>query len=55
MLYTVLGILHLVLWLIAAVEILKSGRPMGEKVLWLLIILCLPLVGLVFYYVLGRK
>jgi hypothetical protein len=55
MLYTILGALHLVLWLIAAIELLKSGRPIGEKVLWLLIILLLPLVGLVFYYVLGRK
>lgn len=55
MLYTVLGVLHLILWLIAAVELLKSGRPLGEKVLWLLIIFFLPLIGLVLYYVIGRK
>jgi hypothetical protein len=54
MLYTILGILHLVLWLIAAVEILKSNMPLGNKVLWLLLIFLLPLIGLILYYLLGR-
>ena len=53
--YGLVGLIHLVLWIIAAVEILRSTRPAGEKVLWLLVILLLPLVGLILYYVLGRK
>ncbi len=55
MLYSLLGLLHLILWLIAAVELFKSGRPLGEKVIWLLIIFLLPLLGLVLYYLIGRK
>lgn len=54
MIYTILGILHLVLWLIAAVEILMSSKSLGNKVLWLLVIFLLPLVGLILYYLLGR-
>lgn len=55
MLYGILGLLHLIFWLIAAVEILKSSRPLGEKVVWLLVIFLLPLVGLIVYFLLGRK
>ena len=54
MLYTILGILHLVLWLIAAVEILTSSKSLGNKVLWLLVIFLLPLIGLILYFLLGR-
>jgi hypothetical protein len=54
MLLSILGLLHLILWLIAAFEILNSGKPLGEKVLWLLIIFLLPLIGLLIYYFVGR-
>ena len=50
-----LGLLHLILWVIAAVDIVKSSRGLGSKVLWLLVILLLPVVGLILYYVVGRK
>lgn len=54
MLAGILGILHLILWIIAAIEILQSGKSMGSKVLWILIILLLPLIGLIIYFVAGR-
>jgi hypothetical protein len=54
-LYSLLGLLHLILWIIAAVEIVRSSRPIGGKVLWLLVILLLPLIGLIIYFVLGRR
>ena len=40
----ILGIIHLVLWLIAAFEILSSGKSLGQKLLWLAIIFFLPLI-----------
>lgn len=55
MLYQILGLLHLILFVIAAFEILTSGKALTHKVLWLLLILLLPIVGLVLYYVLGRS
>ncbi|MBX3383461.1 MAG: PLDc N-terminal domain-containing protein [Phycisphaeraceae bacterium] len=54
MLYTIIGVLHFVLFLIAAFEVLTGSKPLGHKVLWLLLILLLPIVGLVLYYLLGR-
>jgi Phospholipase_D-nuclease N-terminal len=53
-LYSIIGLLHAVLFLIAAFEILTSKKPLGSKLLWLLAILLLPVVGLIAYYVLGR-
>ncbi|HEX8878069.1 MAG TPA: PLDc N-terminal domain-containing protein [Phycisphaerales bacterium] len=54
MLYQILGLLHLILFVIAAFEILTSGKALLQKVLWLLLILLLPLVGLILYYLVGR-
>lgn len=54
MLAGILGVLHLILWIIAAIEILQSGKSLGSKVLWILIILLLPLIGLIIYFVAGR-
>lgn len=51
----ILGIIHLILWLIAAFEILSSGKSLGQKVLWLLVIFLLPLIGLLLYFFIGRK
>lgn len=54
MVYGILSLLHLILFLIAAFEILSSGKSLGNKVLWLLMIFLLPVVGLVIYYLVGR-
>lgn len=51
----ILMILHVIFWLIAAFEILNSGKSLGQKVLWLLVIFLLPLIGLILYFFLGRK
>lgn len=51
----ILMILHVIFWLIAAFEILNSGKSLGQKVLWLLVIFLLPLIGLILYFFIGRK
>lgn len=53
--YYLLGVIHLVLFLIAAAEILTSRKQFIEKFVWLLVIFLLPVVGLILYYVIGRK
>jgi len=55
MLYSILGLLHLILFLIAAFEIVSSSKPLLHKVLWLLLIFLLPLIGLIIYFVAGRS
>ena len=54
MLYSILGVIHLILFLIAAFEILTSSKPLINKVLWLLVIFLLPVIGLILYFLLGR-
>nr|WP_323373163.1 PLDc N-terminal domain-containing protein [Marinicella gelatinilytica] len=51
----IIGLIILILDIIAIVEILSSGKSAGEKLLWVLVILFLPLIGLILYYLLGRK
>ncbi len=55
MIMKLLGVLHLVLWLIAAFEILNSSKPLQTKVIWLLVIFLLPFLGLLLYFLMGRK
>lgn len=54
MLYTILGVVHLVLFVIAAVDIVSSNKSLMAKLLWLLLIFLLPVVGLIIYFLMGR-
>lgn len=50
-----LGLVVLVLDIIAIVDALKSKLSTGLKVLWVILILALPLLGMVLYFLIGRK
>jgi hypothetical protein len=50
-----LGLIHLILFLIAAVEILTSKKSVLSKLAWMLLILLLPIFGLVLYFLTGRE
>lgn len=39
----------------AIVEIVRSRYDTGKKVLWIILILVLPVIGLILYLLLGRK
>ncbi len=51
----VLGILHLAVVIWAAVSILGSGATQGQKVLWILLVLVFPVVGLIIWFLAGPK
>ena len=51
----ILGLLILVLDIIAIVDVLKSSMDTGKKALWILLILILPVIGMVIYFVIGKK
>lgn len=51
----VLGILHLALVVWAAVSILGSGASQGQKVLWILLVLVFPVIGLIIWFFAGPK
>jgi len=50
-----LTLVILVLDIVAIIDVLKSSMSTGKKVLWILIILILPVIGLLLYFFLGRK
>jgi hypothetical protein len=51
----ILGLLILVLDIIAIVNVLKSPMGTGKKALWVILILILPVIGMVFYFLIGNK
>lgn len=50
-----IGLVILIADIIAIIDCVKSNKDTGKKVLWILLILILPLVGLILYYLVGRK
>ncbi len=48
-----LSILWFVLWIVAIVDCVKSSNP--NKVLWIIVIILLPFLGSILYFMLGRR
>ncbi len=55
MTYGILGIIIFILDVIAILNVLGSGTSMGTKILWILLILFLPVIGLIIWYFAGPK
>lgn len=53
--YSIFGILHLVLFIWALIQILGSSMSLLSKILWIAIVFFLPIIGLVLYFLIGRK
>jgi len=53
MMYSLIGILILILDIVAIVSVLGSGATVGVKLLWVVLILLLPIVGMILYFILG--
>lgn len=51
----ILGLIVLVLDIVAIVDAVKSSIETGKKVLWIALIILLPVIGLILYYLIGRK
>jgi Phospholipase_D-nuclease N-terminal len=47
------GFLILVLDVIALVSLLKSSADSGSKILWALLIILLPVLGMLLYFLMG--
>lgn len=50
-----LGLLLLILMIYAIVKIVQSGAGTGAKVLWIVLILLLPVLGLILWALFGPK
>jgi len=54
----VLGIIFVavfVLWLWAMIDILKNEFTGSNKLIWLLVVMLLPFIGMVLYWFIGRE
>jgi hypothetical protein len=50
----IIVLVYSILFMIAAVEILTARRDVTYKLVWLLVVLLLPVLGLLLYYLVGR-
>lgn len=51
--YSLIGLVVLILDVVALVSLLKSGADSGTKILWVLLIVLLPVLGMVLYFLMG--
>ena len=51
--YSLIYLIVLVLDIIALVKLLQSGADTGSKILWAILIILLPVVGMVLYFLMG--
>lgn len=49
------GLVILILDVWAIVTIAQSGAPVGNKVLWIVLVLLLPVLGLILWALLGPR
>lgn len=54
-LFFILFIVPFVLWIWALVDIVRSEFTGYNKIIWLLLVIFLPVLGLILYYFIGRK
>ena len=52
---SVIGLLVLVADIWAIVSIVQSSASTGKKVLWILLVLILPVLGLILWFLLGPR
>ena len=51
--FSLIGLVILVLDIIALVSLLQSGADTANKILWALLIILLPFIGMVLYFLMG--
>ena len=51
--FSLVGLVILVLDVIALVSLLQSGADTANKILWALLIILLPVLGMILYFLMG--
>jgi hypothetical protein len=51
--FSIISLVVLVLDIVALVKLLQSGADTGSKILWALLIIFLPVIGMVLYFLMG--
>jgi hypothetical protein len=50
-----IGLVVLVLDIVAIVDAFKSSMDNVKKIIWIVVILAIPVVGMILYFLLGKK
>ena len=53
--YGIVGLIIFILDIIAIINIIQSGLEPVMKLVWVLIVLALPVIGLILWYLIGAK
>ncbi len=53
--YLLFALIPIILWIFALVDILKNEFTGSNKIVWLLVVILLPVIGAVLYFILGRN
>ena len=51
----ILGLIVFVLDVIAIIDCIQRNMDTGKKILWCVLIILLPVIGLLLYFLLGRS
>ena len=51
----IIGMVVLILDIIAILDLYKSKKDNAKRILWLVIILILPFIGMLLYFLVGKK
>lgn len=54
-LVSLVPLLILILDVFVIIQIAKSGMDMGKKIIWIIVVLLLPLLGPILYYLLNKS
>ena len=55
MTYGIVGLIVLILDIIAILDILKSSLSTAAKLVWVLLVLFLPVIGMILWFLIGKK
>jgi hypothetical protein len=57
MLWTLLGVVAVIAWVVAIVDMVRRRDELARNhlVAWVLLVVLLPIVGTVLYFAIGRK
>ena len=50
-----IGLIILILDVVAVLDVVKSSATGGKKALWIILILILPVLGMILYFLVGKK
>ncbi len=53
--YSILGVLVLILDIVAIVSVISGRSSLERKVLWTVLVLALPVLGMILYYLVGKN